>query len=132
MDTHEKILEENKIRDKRIDTVQDGMVTNHKELQGIKENMSRNVKKISKILTAMYNKISPEAQLSFDDWEFEDEATLDNIISMYGATVRQEKKRKTYTTNDLERDSSMNMETEKLITQPTPTNNSGMNSVADP
>ena len=119
LDNHEKLMEENRARDKRIDKIQQGMVTNNKELQLIRDEASSHVKKITKILTLLYNKISPEAQLSFEDWEFEDSATLDEILTMQGTVIRQEKKRKTHSSQE-PTDTTQNMETTPIQTQPTP------------
>ena len=128
LDTHDKLLKENRERDQRMNSIQEGMMSNHRQLQSIKNNATKNVQKITKILTAMYNKISPDAQITIDDWEGEEEATLDDIISLQGNITRQEKKRKTLK----DKDATEKMVVDELNTQPTPAKENGMRGVALP
>ena len=104
------------------------MQTNNKELIAIREEASKNVKKITKILTLLYNNLNPDAQASFDDWEYDDSSTLDEILTMQGTTIRQDKKRKTSTVKEVEKLSN-GSQLEIPGTQPTPAT-SGLSGVA--
>ena len=117
LDNHEKLLEENRERDLRIDLIQQGMSTNNEELIEIREEATKNVKKITKILTLLYNNLNPDAQANFDDWEYDDSSTLDEILSMQGSTIRQDKKRKT---SEPKEGDHTQMDLENALTQPTP------------
>ena len=127
LDNQDKVMEENAQRDKRIDMIQEGMISQTKTMETIQKDSDDNFKRITKALTALYNKISPGSQHCFEDWEYGDESTLDEILSLQTDTTRQDKKRKTSI-----KDVSMhqdNMETSQLLTQSTPASESGLRGV---
>ena len=92
LDIQDAMLKENGIRDKRMDSIQERMITNNKELKSMREESDKSIKKITKVLTALYNKVSPDLQISFDEWEYHDDATLDEILSMQNTAIRQGEK----------------------------------------
>ena len=79
-----------------MDVIEQGMRTNNDEIKMMRTETKRIIKNITKVLLALYNRIGGnEKQLSYDDWEYHDEATVEEILQQANASFTPGKKRKT-------------------------------------
>lgn len=95
LDNNDRIMEENKARNARINEIEKGMQVNNTELVNMRSETNKSIRNITKEPAAVFTKISgSDIKCLFDDWEFDDDSTLEELLLHTQDSAHSEKKRK--------------------------------------
>ena len=95
LEQNERLINENKVRDERMDAIEKGMKINNSELKGMRDETKKSIKSITKVLKILYKKVSAsESQVTNNEWEHDEDSTLEDILSNTGEIIAVGSKRK--------------------------------------